>query len=813
MDYQDAICTLNTLQTNASALEQVKRERGHPQLQLQAMRGFLQRAGLKVEELDRLNIIHVTGTKGKGSTCAFTEQILRNYGLRTGFYSSPHLVQVRERIRINGQPIGKELFTKYFWQVYCRLEETKDAHGGSMPAYFRFLTILAFHVFLQEKVDLAVIEVGIGGAYDCTNIIRRPWVCGISSLGIDHTSILGDTIEKIAWQKGGIFKPGVPAFTVKQPDGPMKVLQERAEETGCSLSVCPDLEEYESEGSLRSCIIISGRVQQCLAETEWPGRNQTLKHGPVMYFLDGAHTTRSMQACVRWFNDVTPQHERNAGGSVVRVLLFNATGERDCAAMLKLLVPCHFDFAVFCPNITEAIATCNADQQNFNVSVENMLTRCLDNQQSWRVLNGQAEKPEAELLIGGGLPLVAERHSDTLVFPCILSALQWISQGRDSVLPDRETAIMSKYYDGVEFPFCDEFSKYEKLAKIGQGTFGEVFKAKHRQTGKKVALKKVLMENEKEGFPITALREIKILQLLKHENVVNLIEICRTKATQFNRYKGSIYLVFDFCEHDLAGLLSNANVKFTLAEIKKVMQMLLNGLYYIHRNKILHRDMKAANVLITRDGVLKLADFGLARAFSLAKNSQGNRYTNRVVTLWYRPPELLLGERDYGPPIDLWGGGCIMAEMWTRSPIMQGNTEQHQLTLISQLCGSITPEVWPGVDKKYELYQKMELPKGQKRKVKDRLKAYVKDPYALDLIDKLLVLDPAQRIDSDDALNHDFFWSDPMPSDLKNMLSTHNTSMFEYLAPPRRRGHMPQQPANQNRNPATTSQPEFDRVF
>ncbi|XP_073790347.1 cyclin-dependent kinase 9 isoform X2 [Danio rerio] len=323
------------------------------------------------------------------------------------------------------------------------------------------------------------------------------------------------------------------------------------------------------------------------------------------------------------------------------------------------------------------------------------------------------------------------------------------------------------------------------------------------------------MENEKEGFPITALREIKILQLLKHENVVNLIEICRTKgeATQFNRYKGSIYLVFDFCEHDLAGLLSNANVKFTLAEIKRVMQMLLNGLYYIHRNKILHRDMKAANVLITRDGVLKLADFGLARAFSLAKNSQGNRYTNRVVTLWYRPPELLLGERDYGPPIDLWGAGCIMAEMWTRSPIMQGNTEQHQLTLISQLCGSITPEVWPGVDKKYELYQKMELPKGQKRKVKDRLKAYVKDPYALDLIDKLLVLDPAQRIDSDDALNHDFFWSDPMPSDLKNMLSTHNTSMFEYLAPPRRRGHMPQQPANQNRNPATTSQSEFDRVF
>ncbi|PNJ45669.1 cyclin-dependent kinase 9 [Pongo abelii] len=372
---------------------------------------------------------------------------------------------------------------------------------------------------------------------------------------------------------------------------------------------------------------------------------------------------------------------------------------------------------------------------------------------------------------------------------------------------------MAKQYDSVECPFCDEVSKYEKLAKIGQGTFGEVFKARHRKTGQKVALKKVLMENEKEGFPITALREIKILQLLKHENVVNLIEICRTKASPYNRCKGSIYLVFDFCEHDLAGLLSNVLVKFTLSEIKRVMQMLLNGLYYIHRNKILHRDMKAANVLITRDGVLKLADFGLARAFSLAKNSQPNRYTNRVVTLWYRPPELLLGERDYGPPIDLWGAGCIMAEMWTRSPIMQGNTEQHQLALISQLCGSITPEVWPNVDN-YELYEKLELVKGQKRKVKDRLKAYVRDPYALDLIDKLLVLDPAQRIDSDDALNHDFFWSDPMPSDLKGMLSTHLTSMFEYLAPPRRKGsQIAQQSTNQSRNPATTNQTEFERVF
>lgn len=202
-----------------------------------------------------------------------------------------------------------------------------------------------------------------------------------------------------------------------------------------------------------------------------------------------------------------------------------------------------------------------------------------------------------------------------------------------------------RYIEEFDFPFCDESSKYEKVAKIGQGTFGEVFKARAKNSNKKfVAMKKVLMDNEKEGFPITALREIKILQLLKHENVVNLIEICRTKATSHNKYRSTFYLVFDFCEHDLAGLLSNVNVKFSLGEIKKVMQQLLNGLYYIHSNKILHRDMKAANVLITKNGILKLADFGLARAFSVAKSGQTNKYTNRVVTLWYRPPELLLGE-------------------------------------------------------------------------------------------------------------------------------------------------------------------------
>ncbi|XP_075295246.1 folylpolyglutamate synthase, mitochondrial isoform X1 [Opisthocomus hoazin] len=500
VDYQDAIRALNTLQTNASYLEQVKRERGDPRAQLEAMRGFLERSGLRVEDLDRLNIIHVTGTKGKGSACAFTECILRSYGLKTGFYSSPHLVQVRERIRINGQPISKELFTKYFWLVYNRLEETKDPVHASMPAYFRFLTIMAFHVFLQEKVDLAVVEVGIGGAYDCTNIIRAPVVCGVSSLGIDHTSILGDTMEKIAWQKGGIFKPGVPAFTVAQPERPLEVLRDRARERECPLYLCPELDAFEGGrralelglagthqrsnaalalqlartwlqrrglGELKEVLPgaeLAGRpvplapafrptnaMVQGLRETEWLGRTQVLPRGPVTWYLDGAHTTSSVQACVRWFRQVALNQEKPHDSSEVRVLLFNATGDRDTAALLKLLLPCHFDYAVFCPNFTEVSAASNADQQNFNVTLENALTRCLENQRTWTRLleekGGQDPWLPAPLRTGGLLPPPPTRgtlllvppaprplNSPALVFPCLAQALRWVAQGRDPQL-------------------------------------------------------------------------------------------------------------------------------------------------------------------------------------------------------------------------------------------------------------------------------------------------------------------------------------------------------------------------------------------
>ncbi|NXF29488.1 FOLC protein, partial [Nyctibius bracteatus] len=382
--------------------------------------------------------------------------------------SSPHLVQVRERIRINGQPISRELFSKYFWLVYNRLEETKDPAHASMPAYFRFLTIMAFHVFLQEQVDLAVVEVGIGGAYDCTNIIRAPVVCGVSSLGIDHTSILGDTMEKIAWQKGGIFKPGVPAFTVAQPERPLEVLRDRAQERECPLYLCPELDAFEGgrgtgTGGLdpataprvsagHPCPLpalgelkdmppgaeLAGRpvplapafhptdaMIQGLRDTEWLGRTQVLPRGPVTWYLDGAHTTSSIQACVRWFRQAALSQDKPHNGSEVRVLLFNATGDRDTAALLKLLLPCHFDYAVFCPNFTQ-------------VSNQRMWTRLLEEK------GGQDTWLPAPLWVGGLLqpapargtlllvpPAPRPLNSPALVFPCLAQALRWVAQGRD----------------------------------------------------------------------------------------------------------------------------------------------------------------------------------------------------------------------------------------------------------------------------------------------------------------------------------------------------------------------------------------------
>ena len=199
-------------------------------------------------DFDRLNPIHVAGTKGKGTTCAFVNSILMKYhdrcGLpkRVGMYTSPHLLSVCERIRIDSNPISEDTFTKYFFEVWDALEigaKRRGADARQKSAYFRYLTLLSFHIFVRERVDVAIYEAGVGGQFDSTNVIANPTATGITSLGIDHVQMLGNTIEEIGWHKAGIMKTGTPAYTVWQPESAMQVLKQRAEERETALSEVP----------------------------------------------------------------------------------------------------------------------------------------------------------------------------------------------------------------------------------------------------------------------------------------------------------------------------------------------------------------------------------------------------------------------------------------------------------------------------------------------------------------------------------------------------------------------------------------------
>jgi folylpolyglutamate synthase/dihydrofolate synthase len=182
-------------------------------LNVQAMNDYLNRLQLKIEDMPP--VIHVAGTKGKGSTCFFCESILRHCGYKTGLFTSPHLIDVRERIRINGEPVSKEVFMRNFWYCYKRLMHTTNDVFPSMATYFRFLTVLALKIFAEEGVQVSILEVGVGGIYCSTNVFPRPLVCGITSIGMDHIDLLGENIDQIAIQKAGIMKPDCVCITMQ----------------------------------------------------------------------------------------------------------------------------------------------------------------------------------------------------------------------------------------------------------------------------------------------------------------------------------------------------------------------------------------------------------------------------------------------------------------------------------------------------------------------------------------------------------------------------------------------------------------------
>ncbi|KAK3684750.1 kinase-like domain-containing protein [Podospora appendiculata] len=289
------------------------------------------------------------------------------------------------------------------------------------------------------------------------------------------------------------------------------------------------------------------------------------------------------------------------------------------------------------------------------------------------------------------------------------------------------------------------FRKPGNESVIGSGTYGKVFKGLNVYTRNLVALKRIRMEGERDGFPVTAVREIKLLRSLKHENIVKLQEV----MVESNE----CFMVFEYLAHDLTGLLNHPDFTLEAAHKKHLARQLFEGLDYLHTRGVLHRDIKAANILVSNEGILKIADFGLARFY--AKHHQVD-YTNRVITIWYRSPELLLGETQYGPAVDIWSAACVMVEIFTKRAIFPGDgSEISQLEKIHATLGTPNRKDWPNLTEMpwFELLRPdYRRPSVFKEKYKDHV-----PPAAFELLAAMFQYDPAKRPSAAEVLQHPYF--------------------------------------------------------
>ncbi|KAG4920294.1 hypothetical protein JHK82_049251 [Glycine max] len=417
--YEEALDALSSLITKRTRVGDVNMEE-----RFNVLYKYLKMLDLE-EAISNMKIIHVAGTKGKGSTCTFTESILRNCGFRTGLFTSPHLIDIRERFRLDGVEISEEKFLVYFWWCYDRLKENTD-DNVPMPTFFHFLALLAFKIFAAEQVDVSIMEVGLGGKYDATNVlileqaddvlifqVPTPIVCGITSLGYDHMEILGNTLGEIAGEKAGIFKHRIPAFTVPQPDEAMHVLREKASQLNVPLQVVTPLDAKLLNGSrlalggehqyinaglaIALCstwLKMNGHLEDSylkhiqhtlpekfikgLTTASLQGRAQIVPDqfindeipNELVFFLDGAHSPESMEACARWFSlaikdqDQILFHQKldnsNFSNQVVKmhngetvqkkstqILLFNCMSERNPQLLLPHLMKTCADHGVY----------------------------------------------------------------------------------------------------------------------------------------------------------------------------------------------------------------------------------------------------------------------------------------------------------------------------------------------------------------------------------------------------------------------------------------------------------------------------------
>lgn len=285
--------------------------------------------------------------------------------------------------------------------------------------------------------------------------------------------------------------------------------------------------------------------------------------------------------------------------------------------------------------------------------------------------------------------------------------------------------------------------KYERLEKVGEGTYGVVYRSRNKETNEIVALKKIRLEAEDEGVPSTAIREISLLKEMKDPNVVRLLDIVHNDT--------KLYLVFEYLDLDLKRYMDKVGEGEGLGHeiVQKFTYQLIKGVHYLHAHRILHRDLKPQNLLINKEGNLKLADFGLARAFGIPLRT----YTHEIVTLWYRAPEVLLGSRHYSTGVDMWSVGCIFAEMIMRQPLFPGDSEIDEIFRIFRLLGTPDEDMWPGVTTLPDY--KPSFPSWHAKDLADNVPGLTAESG--EILAGMLMYDPAKRMSAKTALKSDYF--------------------------------------------------------